>query len=282
MADLVARTGVPAPTIRYYVQLGILPPPTQVARNRFLYYERHVECLTLVRLLRERRHLSLEVIGRMLPSLLESPASGGAAFRADMWDQLVDAHVRSVDEGSPAARLVDAGINAFNRHGYADVRVEDVCSAALIAKGSFYRHFASKEELFFAAAGRAGERAAREFDERSGEESQRSVAELAEFLEAAMAPVLPLFLDLLALTAQRRPGYGRVLGDLLASLEAAVEKHLPQELDAGALLDAATSVVEQALMAGVRSLVEGPILNPDFLGIDSDFDLPVPGPPDLS
>jgi AcrR family transcriptional regulator len=279
MAELVARTGVAAATIRYYVSLGILPPPAQVARNRFLYYGRHVECLTLVRLLRERRHLSLEVIGRMLPSLLETPASG-AAFRPEMWDQLVDAHVRSADDSSPAARLVEAGINAFNRHGYADVRVDDVCRAALIAKGSFYRHFASKEELFFAAAGTAGERAAREFDERAADGPNDS-AELSELLEAAMAPVLPLFLDLLALTAQRRPGYGRVLGELLAGLEAVVEKHLPPELAAGAerpdlaLLEAATAVVEQALMAGVRSLVEGPILDPDRIPLDTDFPEPL-------
>jgi AcrR family transcriptional regulator len=270
MAELVARTGVPAATIRYYISLGILPPPAQVARNRFLYDERHVEVITLVRLLRERRHLPLEVISRVLPSLLESPAS--SAFRPEMWDEFVDAHVRSISDSSPGARLVEAGINAFNRHGYADVRVDDVCQAALIAKGSFYRHFASKEELFFAAATTAGERAARDFEERVGTETLSS-PELVEVLEAAMAPVLPLFLDLLALTAQRRPGYGRVLGELLAKLESVVSGHLapisppsasvPPEVTVNpelALLEASTYVVEHALMAGVRSLVEGPIL----------------------
>lgn len=262
MAELVTRTGVPAATIRYYVSLGILPPPAQASRNRFLYDERHVEVITLVRLLRERRHLSLEVIGQVLPALLESPASG--AFRADMWDQLVDAHVRSISDASPGARLVEAGINAFNRQGYADVRVDDVCRAALIAKGSFYRHFASKEELFFAAATTAGDRAARELDETAGDEP-RPGSELVELLEAAMAPVLPLFLDLLALAAQRRPGYARVLGQLLATLEGVVSRHIrlapDQDVDRDlALLVAATTVVEQALMAGVRSLVEEPIL----------------------
>jgi AcrR family transcriptional regulator len=263
MAELVARTGVPAATIRYYVTLGILPPPAQVARNRFLYDERHVECISLVRLLRERRHLSLEVISTMLPSLLESPESG--AFRPEMWDQVVDAHVRSISDTSPAGRLIEAGINAFNTYGYADVRVDDVCRAALIAKGSFYRHFASKEELFFAACTTAGERAARELGERVGDRLLSAV-ELSELLEEAMAPVLPLFLDLLALTAQRRGGYAAVLGQLLLNLELAATKYLAREAAPATVPDPttpppiATSIVEQALMAGVRRLVEEPIL----------------------
>ena len=48
MAELVARTGVPAATVRYYVALGIIPAPVRVAPNRFLYDERHVEIVGLV------------------------------------------------------------------------------------------------------------------------------------------------------------------------------------------------------------------------------------------
>ncbi len=79
MSELVRRTGVPPATVRYYTSIGVVPPARRVARNRFLYDERHVESVRLVRLLRERRQLPLETIARMLPELLE--VSGSGVFR---------------------------------------------------------------------------------------------------------------------------------------------------------------------------------------------------------
>ena len=49
----------------------------------------------------------------------------------------------------PRDRLLDAAREAFVRRGYADVNVDDICRAARIAKGSFYRHYRSKEAVFF-------------------------------------------------------------------------------------------------------------------------------------
>src|SRR5262249_49799240 len=70
MAELVERTGVPAPSIHHYLRMGLLPRPKQVATNRFAYDRRHEQALLLIRLLRERRRLSLQVIRRVLPQLL--------------------------------------------------------------------------------------------------------------------------------------------------------------------------------------------------------------------
>ncbi|MBO0714562.1 MAG: MerR family transcriptional regulator, partial [Acidimicrobiales bacterium] len=70
MADLVARTGVPAASVRHYLALGLLPEPQRVSSNRFVYDDRHVEALRLIRVLRERRHLGLSDIGALLPELL--------------------------------------------------------------------------------------------------------------------------------------------------------------------------------------------------------------------
>ena len=89
IGELVERTGVPATTIHHYRHLGLLPPPDAIAANRFAYDERHVQALRLIRLLRERRHLSLETIRDVLPELL---AVDEEAFRPEMWEQVVASH----------------------------------------------------------------------------------------------------------------------------------------------------------------------------------------------
>ena len=52
------------------------------------------------------------------------------------------------------AALLDAALAVFRAKGYSATRVEDVCEAAALTKGSFFHHFKSKEELAIAAADR--------------------------------------------------------------------------------------------------------------------------------
>jgi TetR/AcrR family transcriptional regulator, transcriptional repressor for nem operon len=49
-------------------------------------------------------------------------------------------------------RLLDAAVYVIREKGYSDARVEDVCEAAGLTKGSFFHHFSSKEDLALAAA----------------------------------------------------------------------------------------------------------------------------------
>jgi AcrR family transcriptional regulator len=53
--------------------------------------------------------------------------------------------------GDPQKRLVEAAFRLFSEpKGYAAVTVSAIAAAAGVAKGSFYRHFSSKEALFTA------------------------------------------------------------------------------------------------------------------------------------
>ncbi|MGO9196485.1 MAG: MerR family transcriptional regulator [Acidimicrobiales bacterium] len=258
MSEVVERTGIAPSTIRYYIATGLVPPGHRVAANRHLYDERHVESLRLVHLLKERRKLPLAAIRKILPELLELPADG--AFRPEMWEQLVEARARSSAKTSPAARLLEAGVDAFTRRGYAEVRVDDVCQAAKVAKGSFYRHFASKEELYFAAAREVAEMAGRRFLDAGQPATPTSGAvltpdEALEVLVEALEPNLALILDLMALAAQRRPGHGRVLREIFTHLYRTVRSRLTP---AGAAR--AEEILERALVTGIRRVVVSPLL----------------------
>lgn len=49
-------------------------------------------------------------------------------------------------------RLLDAALDVIRAKGYSATRIEDVCEAAGLTKGSFFHHFKGKEDLALAAA----------------------------------------------------------------------------------------------------------------------------------
>jgi len=236
IAELVALTGVPPATIHHYLRNGLLPRPKRVAPNRFAYDERHVQGVKLIRTLRDRRGLPLSMIKRIIPELMQLETT--EAFLPEMWDRALAPRL-SRRTRMPSARLLEAAKEAFARKGYDAVNVDEICKVARIAKGSFYRHYRSKEELFFASAESASNDLIALFRESVGDaklEPEAAGAVLSRFLE----PRLPLFLDLFARALQRRPGYtaaartvfSRTAAEVGASVEGDDEPH---ELGARAL-----------------------------------------------
>ncbi|MGD0095582.1 MAG: TetR/AcrR family transcriptional regulator [Terracidiphilus sp.] len=49
-------------------------------------------------------------------------------------------------------KLLEAALHVIRAKGYSATRVEDICEAAGLTKGSFFHHFKSKEDLALAAA----------------------------------------------------------------------------------------------------------------------------------
>jgi TetR/AcrR family transcriptional repressor of nem operon len=49
-------------------------------------------------------------------------------------------------------KLLDAALHVIRAKGYTATRIEDICEAAGLTKGSFFHHFESKEDLALAAA----------------------------------------------------------------------------------------------------------------------------------
>jgi AcrR family transcriptional regulator len=238
ISEVVARTGTPAPTIHHYVRLGLLPAPHRAARNRFLYDERHVEGLRLIHALRVRRRIPLATIRRILPDLVR--LTGEEGFRPEVWDRALDLRARR-SRREPSARLLDAAVEAFSHRGYGDVNIDDICRAARIAKGSFYRHHRSKEELFFVVADTARAEVLAAFDRTMPPDPVATKDQLEEraagILARSMEPRLVIFLDLFARASQRRAGYqevaARVIGDLVGRVGRVVD---PDDTQAAGML----------------------------------------------
>jgi AcrR family transcriptional regulator len=219
--ELVEKTGVPATTIHHYRNRGLLPPAERRGSQRFRYSDRHVQALRLIRLLRERRGLPLTAIRDVLPELL----AGGdeEAFHTDTWDAAVTGTVAAGDVTRD--RIVGAAVELFALRGYAGVTVADVAAKAGTAKGSLYRHFESKEDLFAAAvesvvagvvdavAAAAGSAASVSSGASASQGGGRLAPEAAiPVLLASAWPGVLVLLDLAAGSLRDQPGH-RALAD---------------------------------------------------------------------
>jgi len=239
---LARRTGVPVPTIHYYRRIGLLPQPTTASVNRFLYGEDHVVALSAVRFLRERHHLRLEDVRRVLPEVLAAAREG---VGPEGWDRIVDARARS--ENLPTDRLLAAAREAFARHGYDGVCVGDLCDAAGIAKGSFYRYFASKDELFVAAARSMVDAVDEGLPARPGILTEHeAVGALRRILE----PLAPLLLEAATRELRKEPK----LAGVVASVSQGLAARLLPRLRGGraGAVPTARRVVETVLLGFLR------------------------------
>jgi AcrR family transcriptional regulator len=246
---LAEKTGTPVPTIHHYRHLGLLPDATELASNRFLYDERHVEALNVIRLLREQRNLPLEAIREMLPELLAFDSGGD--FSQETWDEVIAAYLERSGPAVVSARLVAAAREAFAQHGYAGVNVADICSAADVAKGTFYRYFDSKEAIFLAAARSTVEAVGEQLDELPAPMSEHQAIEKLKLL---LGPMAPLLLEVATGELRHQPNLVGVVGVITAGLASRVVPRLRTR--GKAARPAARRVVDAALVGLLRPTLE--------------------------
>jgi AcrR family transcriptional regulator len=184
IAAVVARTEVPASSIHHYLRLGLVPQPERSAPNRFVYDERHVAALGIIRSLRQHGS-TLDEIRGVMPALWQRGQTCQAA---------VDEYIEHQHQAqAPTARLMEAAIEAFGQQSFGEVSIDGLCARADIAKGTFYRHFPNKEALFLTASREVVERAVRGFtDEMQGGLTTDYIVRFARHLR----PALPLLFEL--------------------------------------------------------------------------------------
>lgn len=84
ISDLSRESGVPLPTLKFYLREGLLPPGRRTAPNQATYDDEHLRRVRLVRVLVEVGGLSLSAVRRVLEAL--------DAGRAPLHETLAVAH----------------------------------------------------------------------------------------------------------------------------------------------------------------------------------------------
>jgi DNA-binding transcriptional MerR regulator len=139
MTELSQRSGVPIPTIRYYLREGLLPPGQFTSPNQATYDDTHVHRLTLIRAMVEVGEMPIASVRKLFLHLetkegnefgtlglvqyalvrdLSPSADSDALARVQ---DLLDRLGWQVREHNPARSVLAAAIETLERLGYDDV-----------------------------------------------------------------------------------------------------------------------------------------------------------------
>lgn len=159
MGELSRVSGLPPSTIKYYIKEGLIPSPRKLRYNVNLYDQAFVKRIIMIRAMQDEG-LGLKSIKNILDRFSFEAISEWEAFkdrtrRKDDW--LLDDEERLAvmsDEERRAQEILDAALITFSEKGYQKSSMDDVAREAGISKGTCYRYFESKEELFVATVSR--------------------------------------------------------------------------------------------------------------------------------
>lgn len=132
ISDLSRESGIPIPTIKFYLREAVLPAGTLTGPNQATYGETHLRRLRLIRVLVGVGGLSLAAVRRVVDALgydgLPLTDVLGVAHRA------LEKPVPTADHDLVVARLgVDAWIEARGWHVTVDAPARDALASTLVA-----------------------------------------------------------------------------------------------------------------------------------------------------
>ena len=112
MSELSERSGVPVPTVKYYLREGLLPPGEATGATRAVYGDQHVQRLRLIRALVDVAGMGRDRIRAVIAAVDDSGA--------DLHDVLASAHeeLSPVPEREPSATSRDVVARLVAERGW--------------------------------------------------------------------------------------------------------------------------------------------------------------------
>lgn len=139
MKEFSLLSGVKRQTIHYYLRENLLPPPVKTGKTMSLYTDFHLECLAMVRKLREEENVPISIIRN------EVRQRYGSKWRDINIDGKKTTN-RSKGE-KQRNRIIEKAIELFSERGYHSTQISDITDSLNLSKGTFYLYFKRKQDL---------------------------------------------------------------------------------------------------------------------------------------
>jgi AcrR family transcriptional regulator len=133
ISELSRIASIPIPTIRFYLREGLLPPPFKTGKTSAYYNDDHLDRLILIKKLQADKQRGLSSIKEELGKIPLTP-------QPDSESLIVSSEKRNA--------IIAAAINLFINKGLGDTSIDDIVNEARIGKGTFYKFFRDKNDLF--------------------------------------------------------------------------------------------------------------------------------------
>ena len=171
----------------------------------------------------------------------------------------VESKEQPILEGKEATRkrILDAASEVFAEKGYHDAAVDDIVKASNSSKGSFYFHFPSKQQIFFALVDRLIEAMAYS--------SERAIARESGALakvDAALAAVFENFSrhrTFAKILMVGGVGLGKAFDEKLMAIHQRfaelIKHHLDEALAEGSISDIDTEITAYAWLGAVNEIL---------------------------
>lgn len=191
IAELEKISDIPRRTIHFYLQKGLLHPPTKTGKTMSYYDESHIKKLTFIKKaksqglpliaiqaeIRNMQTVDPEVFGETAE---ESPSK-------TIQKEAKNSKPRKTQGIKTRESILDVGCRLFRERGYKETKISDVVKAMNVGKGTFYFYFSDKRELLLECVPRI-------FSElfSEGWERLRKIKNPLERLEQRAKTVLPV------------------------------------------------------------------------------------------
>jgi len=137
ISELSNIASVPVPTIRFYLKEGLLPPAIRVSQTSAYYTDEHLNILLFIK---KKQNDEKKQLNEIKDELDKLPKNN---------DKLPDGVIGSSKNRD---KIIATAIDLFIKKGVGETTVDEIVSAARIGKGTFYKYFTDKNELFVTCA----------------------------------------------------------------------------------------------------------------------------------
>ncbi|MFH2065991.1 MAG: MerR family transcriptional regulator [Pseudomonadota bacterium] len=191
IAELEKISDIPRRTIHFYLQKGLLHPPTKTGKTMSYYDDSHIKKLAFIKKAKSQG-LPLIAIQAEIESMqtVDPEAFGETAEESPsqtIQKEAKNSKPRKTQGIKTRESILDVGCRLFREKGYKETKISDVVKAMNVGKGTFYFYFSDKRELLLECVPRI-------FSElfSEGWERLRKIKNPLERLEQRAKTVLPV------------------------------------------------------------------------------------------